>query len=193
DSVVGKTWLNDRQGAGEDRLKMNTIQFNWTLVKDANNVIFKRYKPTATTTALDPEFFVHEFRLRDSISMYELTTRFRILERKPLGLIAVFFDKRDDELQTASDLPQPTTLEWLDDRTQAVRVLVKRNHRVWSPPNVRKAQVVIDNAPGLRLLHISFWTPQTEQEVCENIWKVSLAAVDQTGVFPIFSVPRYPN
>ena len=194
DSVVGKTWLNDRQGAGEDRLRMNTIQFNWKVVKDAKGVIFKRYKPTASTTLLDPEFFVHKFRDRDSISMYELTTRFRILERKPLGLIAVFFDKRDDELQAASDLPQPTTLEWLDDRTQAIHVLVKGNRRVWSPPNVRKAQVVIDNAPGLRLLHISFWTPQTEHEVCENIWKVSLAAIDQAGaVFPIFSVPRYPN
>ena len=50
------------------------------------------------------------FSKRSSISMYEPTARFRILERKPLGLIAVFYDKRDDELQPASNLPQPTTL-----------------------------------------------------------------------------------
>jgi hypothetical protein len=31
-------------------------------------------------------------------------------------------------------------------------------------------------------------------EVCVNIWKVSLAAIDQTGVvFPMFSVTRFPN
>jgi hypothetical protein len=65
---------------------------------------------------------------------------------------------------------------------------------VVQPPNVRKAQVVIDNAPGLRVLHVSFWTPQTEQDVCENIWKVSLAAIDQNGVvFPISSVTRLGN
>ena len=52
---------------------------------------------------------------------------------------------------------------------------------------------VIDKAPGLRALHISFWTPQTEQEVCENIWRVSLAALDQTGVVPLISVTRFPN
>ena len=52
----------------------------------------------------------------------------------------------------------------------------------------------MDNAPGLRRLHISFWTPQTEQDVCVNIWKVSLAAINENEVvFPIFSVPRFGN
>jgi len=72
-----------------------------------------------------------------------------------------------------------------------VRVLFKSNHRIEQPPNVRKAQILVDTAPGLRRLHVSFWTPQAEQQVCENIWKVSLAAIKVDGaVFPIFSVTR---
>ena len=146
--------------------------------------------------------------------MYEPTTRFRILERKPLGLIAVFYDKRDDELQSATDLPHPTTFRkdfveasipdtWKiedgetvtasDTVAADIRVLVKTNRRVLQPPNVRKAQIIRDRAQGVRSLHVSFWTPQTEQQVCENIWKVTLAALDDTGVVPIFSVTRFPN
>ena len=211
--VVGRVWKNDETTAGEDRLRMNTINFNWAIKKDAAGFIIK------TMQSDDPdELFVHDFRKRASISMYEHTARFRILERKPLGLIAVFYDKRDDELQTASNLPQPTVLSHDDVETTEVlnvwkvadgetippalpapafpniRVRFKSNHRVYQPPNVRKAQIIVDNAPGLRLLHVSFWTPQTEQEVCENIWKVSLAAIDQSGaVFSIFGVNRFGN
>jgi hypothetical protein len=200
--AVSRVWRNDVGGAGESRMKMNTTNFVWSLPK-RNGVIIKRTKPDpATNDPLSPELIVHDYRNKPSISMYEPTARFRILERKPLGLIAVFLDKRDDELQSASDLPHPTV--FVEDRgvspqlpppvPKSIRVLVKSNRRVFQPPNVRKAQVVIDNAPGLRRLHVSFWTPQTEQEVCENIWKVSLAAIDQNEVvFPIFSVTRFPN
>jgi hypothetical protein len=190
---------------------MNTINFNWNLKKE-NGAIVKRM---SSANPVDDELLVHEFRNRPSISMYEPTARFRILERKPLGLIAVFYDKRDDELQAASNLPQPTTLRhdlvdaigipdaWrtadgepippplTDPAFFNIKVLFKSNHRVEQPPNVRKAQILIDNAPGLRRLHVSFWTPQTEQEVCVNIWKVSLAAITPSGVFSIFSVPRF--
>ena len=213
--VAGRVWKNDDTAAGEDRLQMNTINFNWALEKNADGAIVKTMQSNDPD---DPELFVHEFRKRKSISMYERTTRFRLLERKPLGLIAVFYDKRDDELQAASNLPQPTTLSHDDVETTEIldvwktadgetippalpapafpniRVRFKSNHRVYQPPNVRKAQIIIDPAPGLRLLHVSFWTPQTEQEVCENIWKVSLAAIDPNKVvFPIFSVNRFGN
>lgn len=213
--VVSQIWSNDAEGAGEQRLKMNTINFVWSLPKQ-NGIITKRVTADPNDP-LSPELFTHEFRKRPTMSMYEPTTRFRILERKPLGLIAVFYDKRDDELQAASDLPQPTIFrkdfadadippDWKveegekpspppTDRTKTpITVLVKSNKRVFQPPNVRKARVIVDSAPGLRLLHISFWTPQTEQEVCENIWKVSLAAINQNNaVFSIFSVTRFGN
>ena len=70
--------------------------------------------------------------------------------------------------------------------------MVKSNRRVYQPPNVRKVWMEIDKAPGQRELHISFWTPQMEHEVNENIWRVSLAAIDDTGhVVPMFSVLRF--
>jgi len=212
--VEGRVWRSDKNVFdGEDRLRMNTINFNWN-VKKENGAIVKRM---SSANPVDDELLVHEFRNRPSVSMYEPTARFRILERKPLGLIAVFYDKRDDELQAVSNLPQPTTLRhdladaigipdaWRREDGEPIppplndpaffniRVLFKANHRVEQPPNVRKAQILVDNAPGLRRLHISFWTPQTEQEVCINIWKVSLAAINLNGVFRIFSVPRFGN
>lgn len=212
--VSGRVWKSDKSVFdGEDRLRTNTINFNWSVEKE-NGAIVKRM---SSDDPVDPELLVHEFNKRPSISMYEPTARFRILERKPLGLIAVFYDKRDDELQAASNLPQPTTLRhdliendipnaWRTDDGEPipppgtdpnffnVRVSFNSNHRVEQPPNVRKAQILIDNAPGLRRLHISFWTPQAEQEVCVNIWKVTLAAIDQNGtVFTIFSKERFGN
>ena len=211
--VVGRVWKNDDTSAGDKRLRMNTINFHWGINKQADGAIVK-----AAQSDNPDELWADDFNNRPSISMYEGTTRFRILERKPLGLIAVFYDKRDDELQATSNLPQPTTLShddvetteipnaWKTDEGETippalpppafsdVGIRFISNHRVYQPPNVRKAQIIIDSAPGLRLLHVSFWTPQTEQEVCENIWKVSLAALEPGGVvFPIFSVTRYGN
>src|SRR5688500_18133753 len=138
--------------------------------KDETGNIVKRTTP-GEDGPMDPKLFTHEFRLRNTMSMYKPTARFRILERKPLGLIAVFYDKRDDELQAASNLPQPTTLSHDTVETEIpaawktqdgepippalpapafsnIRVLFKSNHRVEQPPNVRKAQIRIDNAPG---------------------------------------------
>jgi hypothetical protein len=60
------------------------------------------------------------------------------------------------------------------------------------------ADGLIHPTAHVRTLAVTFvfgiWTPQTEQEVCENIWKVSLAAINQNNaVFPIFSVTRFGN
>jgi hypothetical protein len=210
--VVNHVWRNDSGGLRGDQLKHNTIQFNWALPKE-NGAIVRRM--SEQDDPMSPELFVHQFRKRGTMSMYEPTTRFRIIERKPLGLIAVFYDKRDDELQPASDLPQPTTFVQNDEvesqipdtwktadgevtpllprpPAPSIRVMVRANHRVYQPPNVRKAWMQIDKAPGLRRLHVSFWTPQMEHDVNVNIWKVSLAAIDENGhVVPMFSVLRF--
>ena len=155
--VSGHVWNNDKFILdGEEPLTMHTVNFNWNMPKE-NGAIVKRTtsKPDDPEydPSVDPELFVHEFRKRPSISMYEPTARFRILERKPLGLIAVFYDKRDDELQAASDLPHPTTLSYDTVETEIpdawktaegeplppalpapdlpnIRVLFKSNHRL---------------------------------------------------------------
>jgi hypothetical protein len=206
EDVTGAVWCNGADVAGGDRLLINTTNFTWSIAKDTEGKI-----PVSSG-------LLEDRRDLPTMSMYEETTRFRLLERKPLGLIAVFYDKRDDELQPATDLPHATVFRedfveasippaWEDETggeaaapppppspPRNVRLLVKSNRRVLRPPVVRKARVVRDKAPGLRTLHVSFWTPQTEQEVCENLWKVSLAAIDDTGVaVPIFSLTRFPN
>lgn len=206
DDIVGRVWRNDADAAGKDVLKINTSNFVWSLDKDEQGAI-----------AVGPTKQVMDRRDLPTMSMYEKTTRFRLFERKPLGLIASYYDKRDDELQSASDLPQETVLvedfedssipkEWemeqggeaksLEAKAESarrIRVLFKANKRVMRPPVVPKAKIIRDKAPGLRTLHISFWTPQSEDQVYENIWKVSLAAVDDAGVVPFFSLPVFPN
>ena len=206
EDVVGSVWRNDVEVASGDRLLINTTNFVWSLPKNADGAI-----------AISPGGLVRDRRDLPTMSMYEETTRFRLLERKPLGLIAVFYDKRDDDLQSATDLPHATIfredfaeaaipVEWENETggrglppppppspPRNLRLLVNANRRVLLPPVVRKACVVHGKAPGLGTLHVSFWTPQTEQEVYENLWKVSLAAIDDTGVVPIFSLTLFPN
>ena len=127
--VVGRVWKNDDTSAGDSRLRMNTINFNWGISKQADGAIVK-----AAQSDNPDELWVNNFNDRPSISMYEGTTRFRILERKPLGLIAVFYDKRDDELQAASNLPQPTTLSVDDVETTEIPDVFKIDEGETIPP-----------------------------------------------------------
>ena len=214
DDVVDSVWRNDKEVAAEDRMRINTTNFVWSLSKDVDGAIVKSLLPMPEDE-LSPELLVRDRRKLHTMSMYEKTTRFRLLERKPLGLIAVFYDKRDDELQCATGLPHAAIFRedlveadipaaWQNEDAgkvcepslhspRSIRILVKANRRILRPPVVRKARVVCDKAPHQGALHISFWTPQSEQEVCENIWRVSLAALDETGVVAIFSLTRFPN
>ena len=201
EQVVGRVWHNHAsENAPGGCLSINTNNLNWSLIDPADGSV-----------ALTADNLLTERRKLPTMSMYEPTTRFRLFERKPLGLIAVFHDKRDDELQSATGLPQETVFgEDLVDATipaawgegdgavasrtpTRIRVLVKSNKRVLQPPNVRRARITRQDAGGKRIVQITFWTPQTEQQVCENIWKVTLAAIDETGVVPIFSRKRFPS
>ena len=204
--VVARVWHNDAAvstppSPALDALHHTTTNFDWALTKDPNGAIVVNDQ-------------IRDRRHLPTMSMYEKTTRFRLLDRRPLGLIAVFYDKRDDELQASSDLPHETILEedfenaaippeWSDEAggeacgptpiprpPMRIRVLVKRNRRVLAPPNVRRAQVLIDRSKPQAALQVSFWTPQTEDEVSENIWIVVLAAVDDSGAVPIFRLRR---
>ncbi|MFG1834051.1 hypothetical protein [Micromonospora chersina] len=198
--VVGGVWRNDQESSPVERLHHNTTNFVWKPTKNNSGMI-----------ELSGDALLRDRRTLPTMSMYEPTTRFRLLERKPHGVILVFYDKRDDELQPASDLPHETLLredfedaaiptEWGNETggqacgptpfprpPRTIRLLVKRNKRLLHPPIVRKAQVIVRGVN----LSISFWTPQTEDEVNENIWKVNLAAIDDTGVVPICSLTRH--
>jgi hypothetical protein len=203
--VTARIWHNGGAPASfpapAEPLHHNTTHIEWSLARDA-------------TDAIPLNDQIRNRRDLPTMSMYEKTTRFRILDRRELGLIAVFYDKRDDELQAASDLPHETLFEedfedaaippeWRDEQggeacgptpiprpPKQIRLLVKRHRPVLAPPNVPEARVVIERTTPKRALRIWFWTPQTEAEVAESIFKVSLAALDENGAIPIFSLRR---
>jgi hypothetical protein len=210
--VIKWIWRND-DGVDKHPLFFNTTNFNWLLEKDKDGYI-----------ALNS--LIQDRRKNATLSMYEPTTRFKLLKRKPFGLLAVFYDKRDDELQPASHLPQEITLvkdavyipkdhdsdcesrtkygtEQIDkkefeneydseeqiqksEQKTKIRVLVKSNTRLNYPPVVRKASLKKGTKNGQPCLTISFWTPQDESGVRNNVWKVHIAALETSGVVSIF-------
>lgn len=215
--VAGRVWRNDPQ-CSKEWLSINTDNVNLNFTKLASGYI-----------PLTRDNLMRE-RRKLTMSMYESTTRFRLLERRPKGLLAVFFDKRDDELQAASHLPREAVFcldseeseipeGWEDeaggDRNRPrkaqssafptacpypapfppprvpvprkIRLLIKSNVRVTRPPVVTKVRVGRETAAGVTsALWIRFWTPFSVDEVYENIWKIRLAALDETGVIPLF-------
>jgi hypothetical protein len=52
---------------------------------------------------------------------------------------------------------------------------------------------VVGPSHGKAGLLITFWTPLTADEVNRNIWKLRLAALDQSQVVHIMQVVQFPN
>ena len=259
DNVSSKIWVNNMR-CGKDKLYFNTVNFNWSIQKEEDG-----YVPLTS--------IFRNQGMKPTISMYEEKTRFKILYRKPFGLIAIFYDKRDDELQSASHLPQETFLceekihipvndladcgnkklnkpvnepeipvefeierpldlekdnltelyykksiefEYekpgmipvdpdlkLEEPTfnpdeeikkeDQIRVLFKKNVRVISPPIVTKVRLKKSVIGGNPCLVISFWTPQNETEVNQNIWKVNIAALENSVPIQILEIETFSN
>ena len=195
DDVEGVIWRNESvNGESLSPLRIDTVNFNWALPRDDENYL-----------KLD-ELTV-DYGQAPTMSMYETTTRFRLMERKPLGLIAVFFDKRDDELQSASHLPQATL--FIEDlvplegcvpakatvSAQQVRLLVKSRRRVLQPPIVQRAVVTRVRSGGVTTsLEISFWTSLSTEQVHEGLWRLCLEALDRDGTqVPLFGSNIFPH
>jgi len=181
ESITGRIWRNASfEESGIPPLSIDTINFNWELPRDEAGY-------------LELNRLTEDRGLRPSMSMYESTTRFRLLERKGKGMIAVLFDKRDDELQSASHLPQDALLigdapvprggaKARPSRSNAprLRVRFRANRRVLRPPMVQVAAVEPIREDGrITGLTLSFWTHQSDDEVRENLWRFSLAALDR--------------
>ena len=177
-------WISD---AGDSPLRVDTINFKWTLPQDNAGYIHLK------------DLTLDRSQAR-SMSMYELTTRFRLLDRGPKGVIAVFSDKRDDDLQAASHLPHVT--EFVSDSSDLprarFRALVRRNRRVVRPPVVQKVLISLGRPNSDGTTHnvkISFWTSLSIEEAYESLWTISLAALD-TGngeVIQLFSKRIFDN
>jgi hypothetical protein len=191
--LTGNIWRNE-PNAGIPPLAHDTENFTWKVGGSAiklGDLLERRAE-------------------RDSMSMYENVTRFRLLDRGRRGLIAVYFDPRDDELQPASHLPQRVPLS-RDDRVPeedpfivrlpdirpgpprpprvrfnpvpiGIGVTFKSHARVLRPPIVRKMRVARTIVEGLtESVLLSFWTPLGDEEVTENLWQLTIGALPANG------------
>ncbi len=121
---------------------------------------------------------------RDSMSMYERTTRFRLRKRGSLGWIAVFADKRDDDLQSASHLPRTTRLTSNRTPRREVTVLVRSNRRVLRPPVVQAVRVRrMRVGPRTQSVLIEFWTPLGVDEANESLWRIAIGTARNPVLF----------
>lgn len=183
--ITSQVW-SDSGVSPQLRLHHNTINTDWSLSQVKPGYISLR------------DGFVKSRIGLPTMSMYEPTTRFRLIDRGPRGLIAIFHDKRDDELQTASELPQEVKLvsegpvpsivsphhgiPLSPTGASDISLLFKRNRRVLHTPIVQRATISRVRSGGATAsLRISFWTPQSVDEVTENIWKIYMAALDTQG------------
>lgn len=190
--LTAEVWRNEPRSP-RPPLVHNTENFTWNLDVDG-------------TGALRLGQFLERRRERGSMSMYESVTRFRLLDRGRNGLIAVYFDPRDDELQPASHLPQQVMLSRdasvpKDDpysfttpgqipaksprpsgTPRRINVTFTSHTRVLRPPIVRKAQVARSIVAGVtESVLISFWTPLSDDEATENLWRITLGATSSRG------------
>jgi hypothetical protein len=177
------TWINalnndDKEIERFDNgvLKHHTINLNWNVRPDSNRI-------PVSELAIDR-------RTRHSLSMYERVARFRLLNRGSRGWIAIFADKRDDDLKEASHLPQLVRLSpdvpgrAQDDPAEYMNILFKSNRRVTRGPVVEKVvikQYASDRGGLPTGLEVNFWTSLTADEVAESLWRFSVAAIDDEG------------
>lgn len=141
------------------------------VAKDAKNLFFNwEVVPKNQTTA--------ENQLRASRrSMYNQHGLFVLHNRGPLGWIAVWKDKRDDDLISLSDLPMQVVLK-RNNSDKEIRVRFKKNHRVHLPPVVQEASVTLKRFIGNNAIHIWFKTDRSDHDLNVNIWRFHLAALD---------------
>jgi hypothetical protein len=111
-------------------------------------------------------------------SMYNADGLFVLHHRGPLGWIAVWKDKRDDDLISLSDLPMEVTLFRSGHEDHKLRVRFKQNHRVYQPPVVQQASVVLRQERSGGSIEVTFASDRVEHEMNVNIWSFNLAALD---------------
>jgi hypothetical protein len=105
--------------------------------------------------------------------------RFRLLDRGPLGWILVHWDKRDDDLMAFSNtLPQRLELRPLGAQGPMVTGRVLRRRVVRRPPVVPEARLrVLRQGERPTAVSIRFRSPGTDEDLLENVWRVSLGAL----------------
>lgn len=127
-------------------------------------------------------------------SMYLRDGVFDLRHAGPLGVIATWHDKRDDDLISLSDLPMETTLVSAGTGTgggagRPVRVRFRQQHKVVQPPVVQWARVVlvdmvssrsdVAQGPQGQAVEIRYRTNRTAHELTLQLYSLHLAALDR--------------
>ncbi|HVE82049.1 MAG TPA: hypothetical protein VND93_04355 [Myxococcales bacterium] len=103
---------------------------------------------------------------------------FKLLDRGRLGWIAVYWDKRDDDLAELSDLPRPVTLSLDGSPETRVRVTFRGCELVYDPPVVQRAALRLGTPAGGQVpVTVELETYLTPAALLENLWAVRAGAI----------------
>ena len=120
---------------------------------------------------------------RSRTSRFHRHARFRLAHRGPLGWIAMWDDRRDDDLMAISDLPRETDFTCDGSR---LRLRLRANVRVARPPVVEVAWV----RPGGSGIELAIRTSERPLLLGENLWRVHMGALDVERPSPCRPVAR---
>ncbi len=84
----------------------------------------------------------------ESPSRFNKKTYLTLVRREPFGVIAMPWDKRDDELKGFTGLRRATLVDDLEDASTTLRVRLSARQRNASPPIVQMAKVILDESAG---------------------------------------------
>jgi hypothetical protein len=207
----------------QDQLYIRARKFRWGAFNDPQEVSDYLRGPLPQAIKSDREidsvgqemFFSWNKRVKTEdleyrasrTSMFNPQAAFRLLNRGPNGWIAVWHDKRDDDLVPLSDLPAEV---WLDlpgadlpspglvaapsattlrppRIPRRVQLRLRRCHRVTRAPSVERIEFrLLDSGPGTGgFLTISMVMRQSWAQALKNLWRLRVCAWSDPKANPI--------
>lgn len=192
--ILDWLWIDgeeDENGNFKSSLYHNTTNLTWKL--DEKNHI-------GNYGQISLKNLIKNRRNNQNLSMFEDQTVLKLLDRGPLGLIMVFADIRDDDLQVVSRLPLKASLtaprkkDVLNPKAfnrleksenqlntsqisnDKVDILLKAHHEFVMPPNVDLVRIKWGN--DYSALDIEIYSPLQENILLENIWLLTIGYIE---------------
>ncbi|GAA0872173.1 hypothetical protein GCM10009117_13200 [Gangjinia marincola] len=189
-------WYNggwDLQDDSKKALYHNTVNFTWKL-KEVSSPEVQNYDEIPLRQ------LVKNRRNNNNLSMFEDKTPFKLLDRGPLGLILVFADIRDDDLQVVSNLPQeicldrpikksplnPKEFDRIGQKDQLsqmnqeapdeIKLILKEHQEFVMPPIVDLIKIKWKHNHSK--LQIEIYSPLAEHRLLENIWIMTIGYIE---------------
>jgi len=150
-------------------LHLNVTKFHWDAAGAGGKVSL------AGLLGTDPK---SAWTRRESPLYEDGPFSFKLLDRGALGWIAVYWDKRDDDLTELSDLPCPVTLSLDGSPETRVRVTFRECELVPDPPVVQRASLRLGAPAGGQVpVTVELETYLTPAALLQNLWAVRAGAL----------------